>query len=103
MASSRGTHAPRQVDTQRLLLKSNTDNSTFTVTNADLTPGFFHCHVCCLCQPDPTASTFLKRLLAELTKVSNFYVEQAQLLEVRQALRLTRIAGGDTVSVGSQY
>lgn len=32
---------------------------------------------------DPAASTFLRQLLSELTKVSGFYVEQAQLLEVR--------------------
>jgi hypothetical protein len=32
---------------------------------------------------DPAASTFLKQLLAELTKVSGFYVDQAQMLEVR--------------------
>lgn len=31
---------------------------------------------------DPTASSFLKQLLAELTKVSGFYVDQAQQLEV---------------------
>jgi hypothetical protein len=37
-----------------------------------------------MCAPaDPAASTFLKQLLAELTKVSGFYVEQAQQLEVR--------------------
>lgn len=36
-----------------------------------------------LCTTDPTASTFLKQLMAELTKVSCFYLEQAQVLEVR--------------------
>lgn len=36
---------------------------------------------------DPAARSFLKQLLAELTKVSGFYVDQAQLLEVRTFAR----------------
>jgi hypothetical protein len=44
-----------------------------------------------MCAPaDPAASTFLKQLLAELTKVSGFYVEQAQQLEVRAAPGICR-------------
>lgn len=51
-----------------------------------------HTFLLALCNPlsstnkqtstDPAAESFLKQLLAELTKVSSFYVEQAQMLEV---------------------
>lgn len=37
---------------------------------------------------DPAATTFLKQLMAELAKVSEFYLEQAQTLEVRTPLRV---------------